>query len=435
MDPVRLTERDPVTLIYRTIGCPIVFIQLTMVLPLSSKPSSIAAVPTYRLEEFTDEPSQTLSRLLKKNHASFAVLRDPRLLFHNHIPHVLGSSYLLGATPEKLEGIFAREAKELRPIDEVDIQDGVTRENWRDFLGQKGYTVAYMKFFDSEVKKCHGDWKAALHDYIYAGQEPLINGFSEGLGHPFIHLAYAYEFDSPEVATEALSLGCTEYDIMHQFIDVSRPDTSNYHTIKLEDVFRRTREDDGFKGLFELPGFNNIATILSNRESAVLRHWSGWTAQGEPIQQLEECMYAATLTLINSATSAGEYDFFLAHILTVGHALRVLFPLMPAEHQNTVMREYGLYCVLVYIAQLCPKVDQTPLDAEVSKDCSWDLVCKQTLDSDFAYDVHFAKVVRALKTADETWGARGDLYLKAAHLFVSKFSGWTGFGLGTDAIP
>ncbi|KAK6064048.1 MGS207 protein [Seiridium cupressi] len=203
-----------------------------------------------------------------------------------------------------------------------------------------------MKFFDSEVKKCDGDWKAALHDYIYAGPKPLINGFSGGRI---------------------------------------------------------------FKGLFGLPGFNNIATFLSNRESAVLRHWNGWTLQGEPIQQLEECMYAATMALIESANSAGGCDFFIAHILTVGHALRVLFPLMPAEHQNTVMREYGLYSILVYIAQLRPKGDQTQLDAEISEECSWGFVCKQTLDIDFSYDVHFAKVVRALKAADETWGGQEEI--------------------------
>ncbi|KAI3572666.1 hypothetical protein IWW34DRAFT_794955 [Fusarium oxysporum f. sp. albedinis] len=43
--------------------------------------------PIYRLDERQDEPAKTLDGLLKKNHAAHAVLRDPRLLFHNHLPY------------------------------------------------------------------------------------------------------------------------------------------------------------------------------------------------------------------------------------------------------------------------------------------------------------------------------------------------------------
>jgi hypothetical protein len=44
--------------------------------------------PVYRLGEREDDPAKTLAKLLKANHESNAVLRNPRLLFHNHVPHV-----------------------------------------------------------------------------------------------------------------------------------------------------------------------------------------------------------------------------------------------------------------------------------------------------------------------------------------------------------
>lgn len=42
------------------------------------------------------------------------------------------------------------------------------------------YTVAYVQFFDRELERNNGDWKKLLHDYLFPGPEPLINGFCGG---------------------------------------------------------------------------------------------------------------------------------------------------------------------------------------------------------------------------------------------------------------
>lgn len=47
--------------------------------------------PVHRLNELSDDRAKTLHSLLVQNHAAHAVLREPRLLFHNHVPHVSSS--------------------------------------------------------------------------------------------------------------------------------------------------------------------------------------------------------------------------------------------------------------------------------------------------------------------------------------------------------
>jgi hypothetical protein len=42
------------------------------------------------------------------------------------------------------------------------------------------YTVAYVDFFDGQVKAHEGAWTKVLEEYLYSGAEPLINGFTGG---------------------------------------------------------------------------------------------------------------------------------------------------------------------------------------------------------------------------------------------------------------
>lgn len=45
-------------------------------------------LPTFSVVKLTDERTRTLDECLKKNHEVYAPLRDPKLWFHNHMPHV-----------------------------------------------------------------------------------------------------------------------------------------------------------------------------------------------------------------------------------------------------------------------------------------------------------------------------------------------------------
>ncbi|CCF32232.1 MGS207 protein [Colletotrichum higginsianum] len=398
--------------------------------------STLEPVQVHLLHERDDPSSQKLKELFHRNHTAHAVLHNPRLILHNHLPHALGSSYLLGATDVQLEAIYLSDSRTLTAANADKLhREKITTENWRDFLGNKIYTVAYAQFFDSEVEKRGGDWVSVVEDYLFTGPRPVINGFIGGLGHSFIHLAYAFEFNDKEVATEALSLGCTEYDPTHEFLDSAPPDNSTYKTPQLEQVLRKIRADDRFDGYANEPGFVNILTLLAHHEAQVLEHWNAWVVE-DPIKQLGDFAHTAATLFMETCNAEGEYDFYLAHILTVAHALRVLFPHFSLERQVSLMRQYGLYAVLVYLAQLRPETEWKESKAsgdEVTP--SWDKIYKSALDNKWFVDVHFPKVVRGLKVVEETWGLADGLYQRAAATFVAKFNGWGGFGLGVDAIP
>lgn len=246
-----------------------------------------------------------------------------------------------------------------------------------------------------------------------------------------IHLAYAYEFQSKEVATEALSLACTEYDPTHRFLDRYTADTSTYHSTSLADILLHVHSDDRFDGYFDQPGYTNIRTILSKQEPTILEHWNAWVIT-DPLKQLEECVDTAVLLSICTSNSLVEYDFFLAHLLTVGHALRVLMPHFRPVHHEPILKQYVLFAILVYIAQLRPKFGKADVETVDLKDRDWEWVSQTALAAEWSLDLHYAKVIRALKVSAETWGEKDNFYSKAAVKFVTGFNGWTGFGLGVE---
>ncbi|KAB8078313.1 hypothetical protein BDV29DRAFT_152842 [Aspergillus leporis] len=424
----------------------------------STKNVDLTPVPSFNLGSLPDERSKTLQSLLQQNHQDHAVLLDPRLIFHNHMPHMLGSAYLLGFPPDKLVKMYQNEALRLKGLDSRFIRTGITGDNWRDFLGKKKYTAAYTDFFDQEVSNNHGDWKKVVNEYLLSSPQPLIHGFvggrkhppftfdplpfqlspsnKQGVGHPFIHLAYAYEFSSPEIATEALSLGCTERDPIHRYLDTPYPDTSTYKSTSPKTILQCVRDDARFSGLFSIPGYNNIATIFAKAESAILDHWNAWDIV-DPARQLREIVEVAGILLMESRTKAGEYDFFLAHALTVGHALRVLLPVFRGEWRVDVLRQFWLFVLFVYVAQLRPGFKGEE-EAEVMGfelgGRGWGWVCERCVEGEVWDDAHRVKVVRAFRMLGEWDGEKDGWYLRAAVRFVEEFRGWTGFGAGVEGI-
>jgi hypothetical protein len=59
--------------------------------PTENGHKHLASVKSYSIVEQKDSTTQRLAECLGKNHRVFAALRDPQLLFHNHMPHVRSS--------------------------------------------------------------------------------------------------------------------------------------------------------------------------------------------------------------------------------------------------------------------------------------------------------------------------------------------------------
>ncbi|RHZ54899.1 uncharacterized protein CDV56_107610 [Aspergillus thermomutatus] len=383
-------------------------------LPPASGLRDLQPVPVYDVTKFPDTRTQKLRSLLEQGHVTVAPLRDPELILHSHLPHLLGSAYTLGANSDQLTRTYEHEITQLVPIARGFIRgEAISKENWRDFLTRKEYTVAYQEFFDKEVEKKQGDWGKVLEEYLYSGPAPLVNGYTGGLGHPFIHLAYAYEFRSKEVATQALSQGCTEYNPLHTFLDQAPPDSSKYKTTSLAEIFEKVRQDGRLEGLFNEPGINNLELLSQEQNLA-----------------LEECCDLAVLLALSNGNSRDSFDFFNVHIMTVAHALRVLWHYFPPDRRVSILKQYALFGIMTYICQLRPRFSLDWIEAVKLDGRDWNWVLDTALVHKWALDAHFFKVARGPKVFEETFGRKDDFYLKAAIKYVTEFCGWEGYGQG-----
>ncbi len=422
---------------------------------------SLPPVPTHDIEATTskdkkDKATRRLKHLLKLNHVNHAILFHHRH-FHNHAPHILGSAYILGCDADHLNQIYDSEAASgLVPWE--DSPGEIARYDWREFLGKGEYERAFVDFFEDELVAKGFDWKAVVEEILFDGGKegaPLVNNLVSGLGHPLIHLGYAYELNSREVAMEALGLAATNYNIMHKYLD--DPKYSEQKETKVEqtgdplDILARMHDDKRLDRLFSEPGYSNLEVLFSKHESIVLEYWNAWKIT-EPKKQFEQTQLAAVALLISAAqqTSSSsscspedhpapesqtshhhqrKYDFFLVHVLTTSHSIRILLPHLPPKYHIPILRQWFLFTVAFYLCQLRPRIDiqSDILDYDI-QDKDWEWVVQQALQGEHALDAHFVKGVRAIKVGADTWGDGEErFHLKAAVRFATDFAGWGGF--------
>jgi hypothetical protein len=142
------------------------------------KAIDIPPVEVHSVETSPDKRRRTLKHLLKANHVNHSIIYH-NLQFDNHMPHILCSAYHLGAEPHQLYHIYDEEAKSLEPWKESPSE--IAEDDWRDFLGDKRYQRAYVNFFEDALAMKHTyNWKKVVEEYMFKGDEPLINGLIGG---------------------------------------------------------------------------------------------------------------------------------------------------------------------------------------------------------------------------------------------------------------
>ncbi|KAF2146589.1 uncharacterized protein K452DRAFT_314839 [Aplosporella prunicola CBS 121167] len=392
--------------------------------------ADIPSVTIHDVETAAEKRPRTLKHLIRANHANHSIIYH-ELRFHNHTPHILGSAYIFGATAEHLNDIYDKEAEELEPW--TDSPSEIAKHDWRDFLGKREYQRAFIDFFEDQLVQYSYDWKAELKDFLFEGENPLINNLISGLGHPLIHLGYAYELRSRTLAIEALALTSCFYDFQHLYLDdpeYSRP--SDFQTRSLTEILQRVHDDDRFNNLFETPGGDNLERLFKEREDAVLEHWNSWDLTGKNLEEqfMEGQKVAVALLLARQGGSTTEkYDFFVVHLLNTSHAVRVLLPLIPAKWHVPLLRQWALFVISAYVAQLRPALDFKRIEDFDLQGKDWKDVQHLALKGGYNLDAHYVKALRSMQEAEKTWpNVAEGYYLKAAVKFATEFDGWGGFG-------
>ncbi|KAL8905710.1 MAG: hypothetical protein Q9207_002466 [Kuettlingeria erythrocarpa] len=228
---------------------------------------------------------------------------------------------------------------------------------------------------------------------------------------------------------EALSMACSSYDHLHKYLDdpkFTRPST--HGTQSPLELLRRVQTDSRFDGLFHHGGAGNLAPLFEEHEAEVLEYWNAWHTVDPTAEFKASQMAAAALLVATQRPGEKSYDFFIVHLLTTSHAVRILLPVIPAKYHGALVRQWWLLTLAVYIAQLRPEIDLTAVTEYDRKGKDWLWVERQAVVGKHALDAHYVKALRAMKTAAQTWGDEDSYYLKAAVRFANDFNGWGGFG-------
>lgn len=155
----------------------------------------------------------------------------------------------------------------------------------------------------------------------------------------------------------------------------------------------------------------------------------------KPTEQFAESQKLAVALLVAAQSAEADdkrYDFFAVHLLTSSHAVRTLLPLLPVKWHIPLVRQWWLFVLLVYVAQLRPRINIDRIRLVELEGRDWKFVTDTALKGEHRADAHFVKALRSIHETSKTWGDANQFFLKAAVKMAEEFDGWGGFG-PTDA--
>jgi hypothetical protein len=188
-----------------------------------------------------------------------------------------------------------------------------------------------------------------------------------------------------------LALGACFYGSLHKYIDdpkYARP--SPIQATGLLDILHKVRKDKRFDGLYKKRS-GDISKVLGEREDAFLEYFNAWDLS-EPRKQFEESQQAAAAILAGTDPAEdSRFDFFFVHLLTSSHAVRLLLPFIPAKFHISLVRQWWLFTLSVYIAQTRPEIKLARIYEYDLQGRGWEFVQDRALHSSHSLDAHFVK--------------------------------------------
>ncbi|KAJ6445922.1 cell cycle checkpoint protein [Purpureocillium lavendulum] len=344
-------------------------------------------VEVHQIETNPGRRARCLKHLLKANHVNYSIVYD-KLRSVNHNSHLLSTAYLLGADEAKLHDLYEAGIKHLEPWTPSPAE--VADLDWEDFLGDRQYQRAYVDFFEDKLAMDFAyDWKQELQHFLFSGETPLLHSLIGDAAQPLVHLGFAYEMDSKELAMEALGLACIQHNFLHKYTAeaaYNRP--SPLTSDSPLDLLTKMSEDDRFKKLPKVADFSELETLFTEHEDLILEYWNALELDDamDQFRLSQEAPVALLATSVRAGTHIYSANF--VRLLSASHAIRVLLPYVPAQHHVTLLRQWWLLAIAMFVLAGRPRPDPESLDVEVTgKDWAW--VQKTALASEWSHDASF----------------------------------------------
>ncbi|KAJ1650609.1 hypothetical protein IWQ61_008634 [Dispira simplex] len=408
----------------------------------SSTPSlpTVAELPTFlktvhaRYPAFQcsadPEAKTTLQQCLLRNHSRGIVFQGFRT---NHLAHKLYTQWSLGATSAQLQRTFDRLFPKLESLPSPSFNSAIPlvldSDNWSHYFGNRQQYGDYLTFFDGEIRRYDGDLPRAVGQYV----QRVLPGLIGGLTHPWIHMAFALEFDDPLVLSEGLAYACSWYFDRSVVIDLpnhshngctnKQPHVSITFTDPVDILFAASKAPT----LTLPPGiapfgrrFEHLVTSAADQTLINLVHRWDLNTTKNLVEDLHRLTQAAVLVYAGRKTYS-RLDFYLAHGITSLFATHILLPYLSDPNDQVRLLRLQLYAILViYVAEgrgilaLEDLLGYQPLQLSIDQKipgATADYLRERALATD---DDHVAKVVRALDYFEALYGFHEGLFRKAA---------------------
>lgn len=198
--------------------------------------------------------------------------------------------------------------------------------------------------------------------------------------------------DNKEIAMEALGLASTQYNFLHKYMDdPSYTKPSSLEASSVPDLLARMADDERFGRIFEKPGFDNLNPLFEDHEDLVMEYWNAWSLD-DPKKQFEQSQEAAVSLLVATVPpGTHSYNFFIVHLLTSSHAVRILLPVIPKKFHISLVRQWWLLTIAVYAIYKCPKIDPDYIKPGDVAGKQWNYAEDKALNGAYATDAHFVK--------------------------------------------
>jgi hypothetical protein len=268
----------------------------------------------------------------------------------NHLPMALVALSRIGATEERLIEYF-RWWEENRALPRRDSDQQINRNDWQRYIGDAQMSEA--------LADCFGRWivDRSSAEVVSTVFPRVSGGVAAAAFHGLIRLAYGIEADHAGEIAGGLATLCSRYADLGVQVDRAALN------ISVEAAFVRIAEALG-GAVF------TADTIIGNMRAAAADPRFKAAFSCPPIgQALLEDVARASITLywqaINTLADRNFNFLTILHMVTAGHAARVLFGRFPQLASIDAIGDLWLATCAAYAAAGAPPLTEYPLPSEI----------------------------------------------------------------------